>query len=213
MKESASEPALIGLMEAALLVRMLERDHERRPAESRAEVLAKLGAVLREAYEASTGLAMFPAEPTEEELAAFEFEEAGITPSAASERQRPVPLRVTAGGVLECVYCRAKLPSVPLSRICPGCGGGILAPPSGGSGDRDEALEGLVEEHFRRWAVDIMVEDFDAAVIAGMASAQKFHLSQAEALERVMRYAAEERRQALDAILAHGQMSWPMEDE
>jgi len=86
-------------------------------------------------------------------------------------------------------------------------------PPRGGSGDRDEALQRLVKDYFRHRAVDIRVEDYDAAVIAGMASAQKFHLTQAEALERVMRYAAEERRQELDAILAHGQMSWPMEDE
>ena len=70
-----------------------------------------------------------------------------------------------------------------------------------------------MKDYFRHRAVDIRVEDYDAAVIAGMASAQKFHLTQAEALERVMRYAAEERRQELDAILAHGQMSWPMEDE
>jgi len=73
MKESAPE-ALIGLMEGALIVRMLERDHERRPAESRAEVLAKLAAVLREAYEASTGLPMFPPEPTEAEWEVLEKE-------------------------------------------------------------------------------------------------------------------------------------------
>jgi len=73
-EESASESALLGLMEACLMSRQLERDHERRSATSRAEWLARISSVLREAYEASAGCPMFPPEPTEAEWEVLEKE-------------------------------------------------------------------------------------------------------------------------------------------